>query len=471
MENKKSYWLKSGLFTIAGRLSVIIFGLGSVVLLLRALSKGDFGTWALFLTITAFVEVGRMGLLRNALIKFLADSESDEDYARISTASMVLNAILTIFFIILLCLLALPLSNFLQAPELQPMLYVYAITTTLLIPFTQFNSVQQANFDFVGTFWSNFARQGLFFIYILGSFVSGAEITIVGLAIFQVITAAVGAIVSWWFTRPYIKMSRTIDWSWISKLFHFGKFVFGTNLSTMIYKSIDKLMLGSMLSPVAVGIYELAIKITNLAEVPTFSVASIVFPQSAKAIKTEGLSGIKTLYEKSVGAILAILLPFIGLVLLFPEWVITIIAGEKYLDAIPVLQLTMLYGLFIPFAVQFGTVLDSIGKPKINFYYTLLGASLNIIFNYLFISNFGLIGAAYGTLTTYLLTFTIMQWTLYRELKVRFYNVFQHIFPFYKEGFAIIQQYLKKQQSPEIVETNIITADPSSASITQETTN
>ena len=472
MENKRSYWLKSGFFTIAFRLSVIIFGLGSVMLLLRGLSKDDFGTWVIFSAVTAFIEVGRMGLLRNALIKFLAESDNDDDYARISTASFALNALLTLLFIIILCALAIPLGQWYQDAQLTQMLFIYCFTTTILIPFTQFNSVQQGNFDFVGTFWSNFTRQGLFFFYILTLFVLGNEFTLLGLAQFQIVTAAFGALVSWWFTRPYIKMSSKIDFRWLSALFHYGKFVFGTNLSTMLYKSIDKLMLGLMVGKAAAGIYELAIKITNLAEVPTFSIASILFPQSAKQAKTEGLGGVKELYEKSVGAILAILLPFIAFVMLFPEWMITIIGSSKYLDAVPVLRLTMLYGLFIPFAVQFGTVLDSIGKPKINFYFTLLGAGLNIILNYIFISNYGLVGAAYGTLSTYMVTFVFMQWMLYIELKVKFYNVFRHILPFYKEAIVIIQQYLKKQESLEIVESNIVQADTSSAqSLTQETTN
>ena len=470
MENKRSYWLRSGFYTIGGRVSVIIFGFGSVYLLLRALSKSDFGVWVLFLTIASFIEVGRIGLQQNALIKFLSNSK-DGDYARISTASLMLNVLITLGFILILLAIARPLSVFWEAPELEPMLYLYCITTTVLIPFIQFNAVQQANLDFTGTFWSGFTKQGFFFIYILVLYISDMEIKILDLAVFQIFAAAAGALVSWWFTRPYMKLSRKLDWTWVKELFNFGKFVFGTNISTMLYKSIDKIMLGSLLSPIPVAMYELAIRITNLAEVPTFSVASIVFPQSARTLEEEGENGIKKLYEKSVGAILAILLPFILFVLIFPEWVITIIASTKYLDAVPILQLTMLYGLFIPFAVQCGTVLDSMGKPKINFFFTMMGAVLNIIFNYLFISDFGLLGAAYGTLTTYMVTFVMMQIVLYKELKVKSYNAFKHIFPFYKEAFLMIKPYFKKQAHSKHVAEKIITIDTQNPAVATEPPN
>lgn len=471
MENKKSYWLRSGFFTIASRLSGIIFGFGGFYLLARGLSKSDFGIWVLFLTIASFIEVGRIGLQHNALVKYLSGSE-EEDYAKISLASLILNGLITFGFVLILILIAKPLSLFWETPVLESMLYLYGITTILLIPFIQFNAVQQSNLDFRGTFWSTLVKQGFFFVYILVLYVSNIEIKILELAIFQIVGAGAGAFISWWFARPYLKFSTNVDWKWLKELFHFGKFVFGTNISTMLYKSIDKIMLGSLLSPIAVAMYELAIRVTNLAEVPTFSVAQIVFPQSALTLEKEGKSGIKLLYEKSVGAILAILLPFIAFVMIFPEWIITVIASEKYIDAVPILQLTMLYGFFIPFAVQCGTVLDSMGKPKINFFFTLIGAGLNIIFNYIFISNFGLLGAAYGTLTTYLITFIMMQIILYKELKVKYYNVFKHILPFYKEAFLMGKAYLKKKQAvSKNVEETRIPVDSTKATVTPESPN
>ena len=115
MENKRSYWLRSGFFTIAGRLSVIIFGFGSVYLLLRGLTKIDFGIWVLFLTIASFIEVGRVGLQQNALIKYLSNSKK-EDYAKISSASLILNLLITLGFILVLLLIAQATKSVLGSP-------------------------------------------------------------------------------------------------------------------------------------------------------------------------------------------------------------------------------------------------------------------------------------------------------------------------------------------------------------------
>ncbi|MGB1241770.1 MAG: flippase [Chitinophagales bacterium] len=446
-KQQRSYWVKSGLLTILQRLSVLIFGLGSLFLMLRGMSKEDFGTWALFLAVVSFLEVGRNGLIQNALVRFIAacGQENEEEYRKISTASLVINISLTIFSMVLLVVAAKPLSQLWNAPILMQMFPVYAITTAFLLPFFHFNCIQQANFTFTGIFWSSFVKQGLFFVYVLFAYSSGMGLTLMNLCLVQIVTAILGTATSYMFALPYIKFSKKVDWHWVRRLFNYGKFVFGTNLSAMLYKSIDKVMLG-FVSPAFVAVYDLAIRINNLIEVPTFSIATIVFPKGAQQMKTEGKPAMKRLYEKSVGTILALILPCVLFILLFPELIITILAGEKYLDAVGILQLTVIYGLFIPFANQFGTVLDAMGKPKINFRFVILGAALNIASNYtfIFIFQYGLIGAAYGTLCTYGIMFVLNQWVLYKELNVNVLNVFPNIIKTYVEGFKMVQEFYFK---------------------------
>src|SRR5690606_40764722 len=91
----------------------------------------------------------------------------------------------------------------------------------------------------------------------------------------------------------------------------------------------------------------------------------------------------------------AVLFPVLIFVLAFTEFIITLVASKGYLDTVSILQVTILYSIFTPFGRQFGTILDSIGKPKITFSIVLLNLVLNIISNYIFINAFGVIGAAY----------------------------------------------------------------------------
>lgn len=419
------------------------------MLLFRSLEIEAYGIWALFLATTSLFEVAIIGLVQNALVKFLTTAEGEE-YKKINTASLFLNVLLTtssaLFLFLASSWIAGMISQLVDISALATMFQFYIITLFLLIPFYQFNYIQQANLDFKGIFWSNFVRKGMFFTFIAILFFGGWEISLFNLVLFQMIGAFSGSVVSYYFARNYLAFSRKVDMVWVKELFNFGKYVFGTNLSTMLYKNIDRLMLGSLLTEVAVAIYDLAIKITNLIDVPAFSVASVVFPQGAKKAANEGNEAIQVLYEKSVGAILCLILPFILFILLFPELPIAIIGGEKYLDAVPLLRITILFGLFIPFAIQFGTVLDSIGRPKINFYFTLLGMILNVVLNYVFITNFGVIGAAYGTLTTYGITFVLQQAVLYSFFKIKAHRAFAYIPSLYWETYKILKKNFSKNE-------------------------
>ncbi|MEM1322244.1 MAG: flippase [Bacteroidota bacterium] len=443
--SQKSYWLKSGFLSLLEKGSVFVFGFGSVFFLLRGLSMDDYGTYVLFLAITAFIEVGRNGLLQNALVKFLSTCEPEET-GRIATASISISLGLTLICILILLLFGELFGRMLNAPGLGLLLRIYCITTLILIPFHQFNFIQQANLDFSGIFWSNFINKGLFFAFLAILFFFSYEFSLVYIVTFQAFAALMGAFATCWIGRKYLHFSWTIDWSWVKTLFNYGRFIFGTNLNAMIHKKIDTLMLGNLLGPAASGIYDLAIRITNLVEVPTFSVASIVFPQSARRMETDGKEAIRYLYERSVGLILAIILPFLAFVFIFAKYIILLLASDKGADAVQVLQVTIFFGLFIPYAVQFGTVLDSIGKPKLNFRFTLVGATLNIVCNYIFITRFGVMGAAYGTLTTYAIIFVATQIVLNRLIGVKPQNALVYMLHFYTKeipkGLQTIRQKL-----------------------------
>lgn len=440
---KDSYWMNSGVYILASKALTLVFGFGSFFLLVRLFSKHEFGIWTLFISITALIEMARNGLVQNGQIKFL-NSEPKPEHPKIVTASFVLNSLYTIVIILLLVISAQVLPIIWDASELEIMFYYYMITAGISIPFSQFEFIQHANLDFRGILFSHMVRQGLFFAFILVYFLSGSVLTLYTLVKLHIVAAFLGGLVAFVFARKYLAFSYSIDFRWFRKLFNYGRYVFGTNISSILYKSADQMILGAMVSTASVAIYNTAVRITNLVEVPTGSMSSIVFPKSAQRIKSEGKHAVKYLYERSVGLILAMIVPCLLMVMLFPEFVILVVAGDKYLDAVPILRVTLLYALFIPFGRQFGTVLDAIGKPQINFYFVLLGLVLNVVSNFFFIQYYGTIGAAYGTLLSYSVCFVLNQIVLSKILNVETFNVVLYARNFYIDGFNTTAKYLKR---------------------------
>lgn len=447
MSTERSYWIKSGFFTLMQQATSLIFGVGSFMILTRALSEEKLGLWVLFLLTATFFEQGRVGLQQNALVKFLTTAEGQE-YRLINTASLCLNLIVTTLIAVLLFSFAKLLSVAMDAPSLYELLLIYCLTNICLLPFFQFNFVQQANLHFDGIFWSNLVLRGGMFAYIAYIyFFSNEKFSLVNLAIARTIAAALAGLVSWIFARKFLQFDWNVSWDWVWKLFQYGKFTMGTNLSTMLYKQIDRWMLSPMMGLASVGLYEVAMKITNYTEAPTFAAASMLLPQSARRMK-EGKQAIRELYEKTVGGILTFIIPVIVLVLLFAEVFIWILAGDKFPEAPNVLRCTIFFGLFIPYAVQFGVVLDSTGRPQINFWYTIAGAIINIISNYIFINMYGVYGAVIGTMITYATAFAAMQFYLNKTFGIIPFRAFKYMIEFYgmifQMGRTKIKTYLAK---------------------------
>jgi lipopolysaccharide exporter len=434
--------LRSGALALLEKGSGLVFGLGTAMLLLRGLTKEDFAAWGVFLIITYFLEMGRSGLIQNGLVRYWAVHRDDLSEIRaLSMAALALNLMFSVVSNVVLWLSMYWLAATFQAPMLVTLLPIYGITNVVMAFFYHCNFVQQANFEFRGIFWSTFLFRGVLFGWVLACWLAGWPIVLPQLAVAMLIGAVVGALASGVVAWPMLYRGP-LTGRWMGRLSAYGKYVLGTNLSTMFYKNIDKLTLGNLLGPAAFAVYDAAGKITQMVETPSFSIASVVFPQSAQRMAQDGPAGIKWLYERSVGAILALILPFVALSILLAEPIVLLFAGEQYLESANVLRLTAFFGLFMPFAVQFGTILDSTGRAATNFRYTFCLALLNLVLSYGLVRQFGLFGAAYATLTTYTIGFLFMQRLLRRDFGIEWSRAFGYVPEMYRLGLAVVRRKL-----------------------------
>jgi len=437
--DNKNYWFKSGSYNLILNIQSLVFGFGGFYLLLRTLDKHSFGVWTLFVATTTIFEMARNGLIQNALIKFLSQS-SEVEAPGILSASFFLSSVLMIVCIIINVCIAGYLAKLWHYPGLATMFYTYNVVYLLQGILSQFQWIEQANLSFRGVLITSTIRQGGFFCYVLACFIFHLNTSLMHLIYAQIVCAFSGLVVEYFFIRKYLLFSFRVEKVWVKKLFDFGKYVFATSISGIITTTVSQMMLGALLSPEAAGDYNVATKIIALTEIPTNSLVVIVFPQSSKRFANEGHDAIKYLYEKSVGALLAFLIPSLLFLFLFPGFVVHIIAGGNYGETIPLIKVSILSCLLNPFSRLFGTILDSIGKPKVNFIIITLFTVVELMLNYIMIKGYGIIGAVYATLLANIIFFVVMQTILRKELKVNFLNTFIYAKRFYPE---FINSYLK----------------------------
>ena len=427
-------WIRSGVYSIGSRISVLVFGFGSFYFLIRYLPQNDFGAWSLFLTITTIVETSRNGLIQNALIKLL-HSNKPADSDRVITASWVINLFYSLLMYLMLALFSRQFGTAFGVDALGPMFRFYGLTIALLVPLSQFNYLQQAKSSFSGIFWTAFGRQGSLFLAVVLIYFLKFNVSLVGLVVVQAGCTGIGLIIAFLSSRRLVQSKFEWDWTITKSVFHFGKYVMGTNVCSIFFKSVDQFSVGYFLNASSVALYSSAMRLSNLIEYPATSIAEVVYPHSTLRISQEGEQVTKSLYEKSVGLTLTVTLPIVVLTFLMADYLIYIIAGSAYAASSDILRVTILFGLMTPFNRQFGMAMDSSGRPHLNFALLLFALIVNIISNVAFIHFLGVIGAAYGTLVSYVIISVAGHYMLKRIFDVSMINVFSFMLMYYRNAF------------------------------------
>jgi O-antigen/teichoic acid export membrane protein len=264
------------------------------------------------------------------------------------------------------------------------------------------------------------------------------------IAVVQLISAVASVWVGYFYLRGSTIIYRKIDFGLVRMLSGFGKYTMGTTISSTVIKNTDTWMIGRLISTVGVASYNPALRISNLIEVPTLAVANLVYPQVGRKMAESGKQGVQDVYIKSVSLILAMMLPGLIPLYILSDFVITVIFTNSYLDAASILRVTLFFTMIIPFNRQFGTVMDALKRPKINFYLLVAMCIINVFFCYLFLDRFGVIGAAYATLLSYCIIFILNQVILYHLYEINTFKVFPAIIDWYRTGWNLFRTRILK---------------------------
>ncbi|MCH2082278.1 MAG: flippase [Saprospiraceae bacterium] len=436
----KDSWLKAGSFSLLANIAQLGFNFLAFLVLVRILSQDDFGVWVLYLTLTSFAEMTRIGFVQNGFVKFYSASNDRERKEWISTA-FVLSTLVGLVGALFLWGLSFVLADLWSADILTQIVPWYILYAFLFgsLKLTEF--IQIAKQDFRGVFVAN-VLYGIFFLGgILYYWYFELNIALYRLIIFQSIAALVALVFILLYQTSYFQFgvfNRIFFW----KLFHFGKYVFGTNFSSMLFNRMDVMMLGAFINPIAVSLYNVASRVNNYMEVPMNSLAQVIYPRIAERQK-EGLIEVSKLYEKSVALLFLISMPIAIFVFLFAEPIIIILAGQEYLEATIVLKLLVLAGLIKPWGRLFGITLDAIGQPVLNFKMLIVSLLFNISLNATLIPIMGLEGAAVATLLAIWITIILGQFLLSKRLKINHFNIFRLMIEYIQSVTTILKIKLK----------------------------
>ena len=442
-----SYWIRSAFYTFLQRFSLTIFGFLNLVLLTRSLSKPQMGVWAGFLIITTIFEQTKSNLLKNAHIKYVSGHGDDHEKVVIASSSFLINVTISIIFIIFIIFFSSWLSRWLNmGSELGDMLKWFIPGLVFMVFFSHLEAVQQSFLDFKGGFAGNFVRQVFFFGVVFVFYILKIPISLSTLAMYQSISIGLGVIVIYWLTRPYLHFKFAATTAWIKKIIGYGGYIFGSGLLANICANIDQLMSGKLINTSAIASYNIASRINGLVDIPSYAASEILFPQASRAAVQEGKGKVKYLFERMVAILIAFNFPTAIFIILFPRFVTFIVAGHQYLDSVLILQLYMITGIIRPFQNQSANLLNSIGKPKLNFIINSCSLILFLCVNYLCVLKLGFYGAAVGTLIMNFLGVITWYFVMRRQVDFELSNVYTYAIDTYRMAYRLGMRLISRKK-------------------------
>ena len=193
---------------------------------------------------------------------------------------------------------------------------------------------------------------------------------------------------------------------------NFNKKIFTYSLPimfTMILGSLlhwmDILMLGYFTNTETVGLYHPAVRTAGLQQSILIAFAGIFAPMFSKYFAQDNFTGMHHIYKLVTRWILTLVIPVFILIILFSTKIMLLFGADFIQSSEALIILSIGTSIFAIFGVS-STALVVSGYQKLNLVNALTATILNIWLNIILIPKYGIMGAAWATLSA--MTFIVM---------------------------------------------------------------
>ncbi|MDA3906851.1 MAG: oligosaccharide flippase family protein [Bacteroidales bacterium] len=372
--------------SLAGNVLKAGFGVLNFMVLTRSFEKEIFGEWILYLTGTSFIEMFRFGITRTALIRFLSGAKVDEQKKLIGS-NWLIGLITSVFIAILLWVILFFFPDQIKQSGFYLFFKWYPILAFLNLPLNNALTILQAKQYFGQIFIVNTLNSGLFFVG-LAINLFWLKLDLVYVIWFHLGIAALVSlitIIAGWDGSRYINKA---DRSTNRTILNFGKYTTLTLIGTNLLRSADTFIIAlSPLGTAAVALYSIPLRLTEFLQIPLRSFVATAFPKMSKASIENDLKMVRYYFYSYSGSITILFIPIAIFGFIFSDFFVYFLGGSQYVGIDPItgaststiFKVFALYGILLPIDRLTGVGLDSINRPKKNFYKIIYMVTANII--------------------------------------------------------------------------------------------
>lgn len=413
-------------------ISEILFNLSGFVIhsaLGRILGPSEYGRYSLVVTLTTMVIILIGNGIPTAMSKYISECfETDANRVRvIKKQAIILQTFIIGIVTIIFFLLAPVIAGLLKDASLTSLFQL----STLIIPafagasfyFSYFTGLHKFNLQAALKIFRSFVRV----VIIIGlAYFLGVRGSILGYIIAPTIVFFVALFLDKFIVNKEIKKEtlqpnqREEIFPW-KKLVNYAWQIIVFFLAYEFLISIDLYMIKALLQDDRLaGIYNAALTVGRIPYYIFYAMTIFILPMISKATSQKNRAETSKILSQSLRLILILLVPMVILLSIFAMPSIELLYGNQYSEGALSMSI-LVFGIgFLTLFYVLSFAMNGAEKTRISMWIAIAGFVANSILNYIFISLYGIIGAAIATSIASFLIMLIMLFYIYREFKVAY---------------------------------------------------
>ena len=391
-------------------------GLVLIPVYTRYFVPAEYGVLALVLmTLSIFGTIFSLGIT-SALFRFYFESDDEKSKKNVANTAFTITLLSSVSLAVIGIFISPLLSEFLFATtgyelHFQLMFFTTAFTTLLQMPLAVFRAERRSKEYAIFNISDFILKLGI--IIFLVVFMGWG---ILGVIVGRFVTTGIFALVCVFYLREFF--SPRFSPAVAKELIRFGTPLLFMNLSVFVLTWFDRYFLNLFCSLEDVGIYNIGYQIGMVTL--TFLLTPFTLIWSPMRFEVMHQKNADDYYRKIFTYFIAFgLFFFLGLSLLAIDG-IKIIAGSAYWSAYIVIPWICLAYVFHGFNAAVNLGIDFKKKTEYQAYIFAFGAILNVGLNLYFIPIYGMIGAAFTTLVSYVVMFVLYYYVNQRLYPIRY---------------------------------------------------
>jgi len=388
--------IKHSILTFSSTIISVILGLVAGIIIARTLGPEGKGLWTiLYLIPTMSLLLSSLGL--EVAIVYFSGKKEFENETLISNALM-LAIILSGICIIFLLALYYTLGRKIFGGTTIQLLHFIGVTVSIPILISRriFVSLLQGHSK-IKEFNIVLVAEKLVFLIVIIFFLIINYITIDTILVSFISSIMLSLIFSLYYTHKLSRIKISFNQQCMRKLLTFGIKGYWGNIFQFLNYRFDMFLVNFFLGPGSVGIYSVAVNLTEMIWYPSSAIATVLLPKASRSKYAESGS----LVQKTAKWTFWVTF-FLAIVLLISsKFLINILYGKAFLPTVDVVWFLLPGIILFSLTRITATYFIGAGKPIINAAISLLSLIANVILNLIFIPRFGINGAALATTISY----------------------------------------------------------------------